>query len=243
MTERKERLDAVGKVARIMDLLCSSQHNLSIRDIERETDIPRSTVHRFLASLEEQEWIYRDIDTDQYRPGIKFFLLHRNVSFYDELIRISDPVMRNLVEKTSQTSIISVMEGKEGLCIHTVEPTMSVKFVAHKGMKIPLQSGATGKILLAYCRKEAREKILHKSGYEKAAKLRRDIDEIRLRGYAISKEEWIEHAGDISVPLFDSKGSFVAQLGIAGLATSFDGREEELLEELQEAARKIGRSL
>ena len=51
------------------------------------------------------------------------------------------------------------------------------------------------------------------------------------------------HAGDISVPLFDSRGLFVAQLGLAGLAASFDGQEEVIVEKLKDAAARIKEQL
>ena len=44
--------DAAGKIVRIMEELCLSGQPLSVRELESRTDIPRSTVHRFLAALE-----------------------------------------------------------------------------------------------------------------------------------------------------------------------------------------------
>lgn len=244
MNDQRDRLDAVGKVVHIMDLICSSDETLSIREIETRSGIPRSTVHRFLASLEQQEWVYRDTHSDSYRPGIRFFLLHNPGTFYQELTEIADPIMQSLVRSTGKTAIMSVLEGSTGLCIHTVEPLLSMKFVAHKGMNIPLHTGATGKVLLAFCRDRTRDRILSSlSDQGMARSLRNQVERIRDSGYSISKEEWIEHAGDISVPVFDPKGVFVAQLGIAGLASSFDDHEEELLELVKDAAYRIAKSL
>ncbi|SMG20162.1 IclR family transcriptional regulator [Dethiosulfovibrio salsuginis] len=244
MNDPKERLDAVGKVVQIMDLLCTSDETLTIREIETRSGIPRSTVHRFLTSLEQQEWVYRDTHSDSYRPGIRFFLLHNLGTFYQELTEIADPIMNELVKTTGKTAIMSVLEGTTGLCIHTVEPLLSMKFVAHKGMTIPLHTGATGKVLLAFCKDRTRDRILSSmTDQGRASSLRHQIETIRAQGYAVSKEEWIEHAGDISVPVFDSKGFFVAQLGIAGLASSFDDHEEELLKLVRDGASKIAKSL
>lgn len=244
MNHPKERLDSVGKVVRIMDLLCSSDETLTIREIETRSGIPRSTVHRFLSSLEQQEWVFRDTHSDSYRPGIRFFLLHNLGTFYQELTEIADPIMQKLVKDTGKTAIMSVLEGSCGLCIHTVEPLLSMKFVAHKGMTIPLHTGATGKVLLAFCQDRTRDRILSAlPDQERARSLRHQLEKIKLQGYAITKEEWIEHAGDISVPVFDPKGFFVAQLGIAGLASSFDDHEEELLKLVRDSAAQIAQSL
>ncbi|PIE53906.1 MAG: IclR family transcriptional regulator [Dethiosulfovibrio peptidovorans] len=243
MVDRRTKLDAVDKVVTIMDELCASSGPLSIREIERKTGVPRSTAHRFIASLERREWIHRDGESDRYRPGIRFFLLQRNDSFYEELVRIAHPIMERLTKSTKKTAIMSVLERDVGLCLHSVEPPMSMKFVAHKGMKIPLDVGATGKVLLAFAPERIRNDFLNSLRAERRRSLKTELDEIREQGYAFSREEWISHAGDISVPIWNTNGAFVAQLGIAGLVSSFDDREQELTQQVKEAAGEIGQAL
>ena len=75
------------------------------------------------------------------------------------------------------------------------------------------------------------------------ARLRDDLDRIRAQGYAVSREEWMPHAGDISVPLFDGRGCFAAQLGVAGIAESVLGGFAETLRRLLGAARSIRNKL
>jgi DNA-binding IclR family transcriptional regulator len=154
--------------------------------------------------------------------------------------------MEQLVRETGKTAVMSVLEGMTGLCIHHVEPKgTAVKYVAHRGMGVPVHVGATGKVLLAFCRENLRERIFAAGlpdGVDRDA-LRRQLVEIRRRGYAYSREEWMEHAGDISVPLVDGRGEFVAQLGLAGLVTSFDGQEEALVAKLKDVAIRVSRVL
>ncbi len=241
MREKREKLDAVGRIARIMELLCSAEETLTLREIESRIGIPRSTLHRLLSSLEEQEWVHREEGTEQFRPSVGFFLLNNRSLFYDELIRVASPEMETLVARTDKTCILSVLEGLEGRCIHAVDPPMAVKFVAHRGMPVPVHAGATGKVLLAFAPKRLQERIFDGGLPERidAERLKDQIEEIRRDGYAYSREEWIANAGDISVPLFDRRGLFVAQLGLAGLAASFDGREEEITASLKEASARL----
>lgn len=245
MPDKDQKLDAVGKIATVMELLCSSEETFSLREIQDRTGIPRSTLHRLLLSLEKEEWVYRDYQSERFRPGIRFFLLHNSNLFHQELIQAAAPEMERLVEETGKTAIMSVLEGSTGLCIHNVEPSRAVKYVAHRGMTIPVYAGATGKVLLAFCREKTRNLILASELPENVDKERllAQLEEIRSQGFDYSREEWMEHAGDISVPVFDSRENFVAQLGLAGLVTSFEGREETLLEKLKQAAERIGRSL
>jgi DNA-binding IclR family transcriptional regulator len=112
-------------------------------------------------------------------------------------------------------------------------------------MTVPLHAGATGKVLLAFCPEDERKRIME-SGLPDGVdvlKLRKELEDIRRQGYAYSREEWMEHVGDISVPVFDGRGRFVAQMGLAGLVTSFTGQEETLLRSLKEAAMRISTSV
>ncbi len=245
MKKLETRRDAAAKIAAVMEFLCSSGETHSLREIETHTKIPRSTLHRLLVSLERQEWVYRDGQSERFRPGVRFFLLHNSKLFHQALVRAAAPQMERLVQETGKTAVMSVLEGSTGLCIHHVEPPRGVKYVAHRGMTVPLHAGATGKVLLAFCPEDERKRILE-SGLPDGVdvlSLRKELEDIRRQGYAYSREEWMENAGDISVPVFDGRGRFVAQMGLAGLVSSFDGKEETLLRSLKEASGRIGTSV
>lgn len=237
--------DAVGKVTRIMEALVDSDVTVSIRDLAARTEIPRSTVHRFLTSLECSGWVVQDSVNGGYRPGMRFFMLSRSPDVFEELVRCARPSMIDLMENTGKTAILSVMDGNRGLCVHTEEPSEAIKFVAHKGMNIPLERSATGFVLLAYCSSERRERVFSslcgKHGSAEVENLRKRIREVQNCGFAHSREEWVPHAEDLSVPVFDSRGGFIAQLGIAGLSGTFDKINEKLLPGLRKAADRISR--
>lgn len=245
-----EKMDGAFKVTAIMEALCSSSSPMTVREVEEKTGIPKSTAHRFLTSLEERRWAFRDPGTEGYRPGIRFFLLSQESSFYDELIRAADPEMKDLVRATGNTAILSVAEGDGGLCIHSVEPLSALKVTAQRGMAIPLHAGATGKVLLAFGPREVRERVLASSlrsprgdGAASREELERELDRIRAQGFALSREEWMAHAGDVSVPLFDGRGIFVAQLGVAGIAEKVFRDFDGTLRLLKQAAEGIEREL
>ncbi len=245
-SEHDAKQDGAFKVTTIMEALCSSSSPLTVREVEERTGIPRSTVHRFLVSLEERRWVFSDPATEGYRPGIHFFLLCGTSSFYDELVKKAEPGMHRLMSETGNTAVLSVAEGTSGLCIHSVEPLSPVKFTAHRGMAIPLHAGATGKILLAHCPLEVRSAVLASplrspvdGGNIDTRALEEELLRIREQGFAFSREEWMPHAGDISVPVFDRRRVFVAQMGVAGIAENVFRNFEENLRLLREAAHNL----
>lgn len=232
--------DAVGKTVRIMETLVQADRVLSVRDIAAATGIPHSTVHRFLQALVRRGWVAQDAETGNFRAGLRFFLLNRRTSFFSELVRCACGPMKKLMEQTGKTAILSVIEGGGGLCIHTEEPPIAVKFVAREGMSVPLDRGATGLVLLAWCSETLRSRVIAENG---SSALQCRVKKIRNQGYSHSREEWMPHAEDLSVPVFDRDGIFAAQLGIAGLAGTFGSWERDLLPVLRTAAVEISSAL
>lgn len=239
------RNDAVGKVIRLMETLAHSEQVMSVRDLAAATGVPRSTAHRFLAALESYGWAAQDAESGNYRAGLRFFLLSQHPVLFEALVRSAKEPMRRLVENTGKTAILSVIEGMGGLCVHTEEPELAVKFVAREGMNVPLCAGATGLVLLAFCAHRLREQILASplkmpdGSAADVMRLRERVAEIQRAGFAHSREEWMTSAEDLSVPLCDRHGHFVAQLGIAGVAGTFGNWEDDLLPALKGAAAEI----
>lgn len=237
--------DAAGKVIRLMEALVRAGQVTSVRDLAAAAGIPRSTAHRFLMALESYGWAVQDAESGNYRAGLRFFLLNHRPVLFEALVHCAREPMRRLVERTGKTAILSVLEGAGGLCVHTEEPEIAVKFVAHEGMSVPLCAGATGLVLLAFCEQGTRERILASplkmpDGSEAdTPRLRERLAGIWRLGYAHSREEWMPSAEDLSVPLYGRNGRFVAQLGIAGVAGTFGNWEADLLPALRGAAAEI----
>lgn len=140
-----------------------------------------------------------------------------------ELTRHSHDEMVRLCEESRQTVLLLVQDGYRGICLDKVEPERTIKLVAEMGKVFPLHAAACGKILLAYAQPSLQNHILESTletytpltiTDSKALKL--EIERIRAEGKAISVEEMTYGAAEIAVPLFNSDGSLIAALSIAG---------------------------
>lgn len=228
---------------RVLSLLESLSRGAqgSLRTLEEQTGIPRSSLCRLLADLETEGWIWKD--DDRYVPGARFTLLCARLEKPTALIEASKKIMWQLAQSTEKTVLLCRREGAWGVCLHTEEPTQPVKFVAHTGMKIPLYAGATGKVLLAWAPEDLRQQVLNQLTSPLRQSLNEDLKSIRSQGYCFSQEEWIPHAADLSAPLFNAHGIFIGQLGLAGLAGTFDDQFPSLLAKLRSATEQICREI
>ena len=240
------RPNGAARVAVLMEALCASPSSCTIRELEALASLPRSTIHRLLVGLEEQGWVLQDPVTQGYRVGLRFHLLSNRGALYDALIRTAAPSMRRLMKATGNTAILSVLEGDRGYCIHTEEPPVAMKFTACRGTPVPLHAGATGKVLLAHAPRYVLHRVLARpllsprdgTPLDRSA-LEADLKRIRRQGFASSREEWMPHVGDVSVPLCDELGVCVAQLGVAGVAENIFEQLESTVRLLKETAGSL----
>ncbi len=245
MTNLKAQ-EMVRKIIEVMETLMACEGDLGIREIAERCDASKSTVHRILLILKENGWVYQDEVSKNYRIGIRFLVFANEWRTQLELVRQSAPIIEDLVEKTRQTAILSVIEEDRAVCLHKVESRNAIKLVSRIGEKTPLHATATGKALLAHASKSLQEEILTGDlrsftpfTITSPILLREEMARIREKRYAISVEEVDPGAASIGVPILGRKGQLIAGLSIAGPRFDFEGRFEEFIPLVVEAASAI----
>ena len=215
-----------------------------LRELETATHIPKSTISRLLADLEAEGWLERE--EKSYVPTVRLALLASRLDDSGAMVKWVSPLMSELAQATGKTVLFCTRHGLKGLCLHAEEPPTPVKFVAQAGMEIPLHKSATGKVLAAFAPERVRAELLAQLERDEGPLAREtlslDLEKIARHRSAFSQEEWIPHAADLSVPLFDRRGGMVGQLGLAGLAGTFSDLPQ-LLTLLTNAARALGDKL
>ncbi|MDR2175664.1 MAG: IclR family transcriptional regulator [Synergistaceae bacterium] len=234
-------MDSVKRIVALMETLLGNEGDIGIREIARLTGIPKSTVQRLLSELCENDWVIQDVRTQNYRVALHLLSFANAWRLKLELTRRARDVMDELCGESRQTILLLVQDGTKGICLHKVEPERTIKLVADVGKTFPLHAAACGKILLAFTSPSLQEKIfaLPFEQYTKAtitepSLLKKEIEQIRRDGYAISFEEMTPGAAEIAVPLLDAQKNLVAALSIAG--PRFD--MEEHLKRFEELLKK-----
>ena len=159
--------------------------------------------------------------------------------------------MEELTATTRETTYLSITDDLYGIIVEKVESPQSIRLFEPLGARIPLNRGASRKVLLAYLPNDTIDRL--KSAGLLAPKtsstvtdtnvLRRQLAIIRTQGYASTSGENTPGAGAIAVPLRDWNNAVVASLSIAGPLERFKPRVPELRELLMAAGRAISGAL
>jgi DNA-binding IclR family transcriptional regulator len=218
----KSGLRTVERALSVLESFTAEETECSLADLARKLRLSKATVSRLLSTLLKHGYIDRTPDGSKYCLGVKLFYLGSIVAKTMKLREVALPIMYELRDATEETVHLNIVDGNQRLCIECVEGRHELKVTTHVGQRSPLHAGASAKVLLAYQDTETIEKILSRSRLSRITsttitepeKLRKELEEIRNRGYAVSRGERIHGVVALSAPVRDRTGSVVASLSV-----------------------------
>jgi DNA-binding IclR family transcriptional regulator len=227
--DRVDAVNSVVKAIRILDTLRSAGP-LTFSEAQRALDLPKSTVHKILATLEQEDLVRRDRETGRYSLGVKLIELGSGARAQLEFRKIALPLMQELSEAIDCTVHLSVLSHRDVMPVEAFESGSKTwpQYLFHGGVGIPapLHATAAGKAILAYLDDGAVDEALGSGPLARhtshtivdRSKLRDELARIRKRGYAVSEGEHVELVWGVAAPIRDHDGRVVASLSALGIA-------------------------
>ena len=203
-----------------MLLTVADRGEIRADDLAALLDMPLSTAYRYLRTLGEFGFV--DRHDGRYRLGPRLLIGTSGSSISSEqLIRLSDPVLRMLVDETGETALVVRRVGLSAMCLHQVESPKGMRVAFEPGGMTPLHAGALSRVLLAYAPQEILNEVIDQ-GLDPVTPatpsenvLQQALAEIRSAGIAISDGELIEGTVAAAVPILRQDG-IVGALGVTG---------------------------
>jgi DNA-binding IclR family transcriptional regulator len=240
------------KAAAIIDLLADRDNPVSLTVMAGELGIAKSTLHGILATLNSIGYVNKDPESGDYRLGLHLFEIGNAISRKLDERRIAAPYMETLAKKTGETAHLAVLEDGEVLYLNKQESNSSIRIITESGLKLPVHCSGLGKALLSGLSDDEIIALLGKKGMTKytettitnANDLVKEIDEVRRKGYASDKQEFMIGLRCVAAPIHNINGKVTCAISISGPISRMTG---DLLEakrtHLMKAARSISRKL
>ena len=242
------KIQTLDRMAAILDCFSLDKPALGVREVARETTLSPSTVGRIMAYMKEMGILNQDTETHLYMMGSKVLAWAGIYMVTSDVRTIALPVMVRLQEHTRETISLYILEGSERVCVERLESPETVRIVARIGRRIPLYAGSAGKVFLAFMPENRREMILQDIDLVPMTArtitdvdaLRANLSQIREKGYAVSRGEWIIDASGTAAPIFDQRGQITAAISISGPGQRFtDEKIKEMADLLIKEAAQI----
>jgi len=228
-----------------------AQRPAGVTAIAEGVQLPKSTVARLLATLEQVDAVER-FDGVRWRIGPGVAALTSAASPERNLISIAHPFLAGLVAELGEDAGLGLPDGNDVLYVDQVESDNPVQVRDWTGTRAPMHSVPSGLVLLAEWPEDALAAYLAE-GLEgrtrktvtDAARLRLRLAEVRERGYAWGLEEFAEGIDSVAAPVRDARGKAIAAIHVHGPAYRFPkvGEEARVAGAVLAAAHTISRLL
>jgi DNA-binding IclR family transcriptional regulator len=187
-----------------------------------ELDMPTSTIHDHLQTLVHEGYLVNDDNT--YRVGARFLELGEQARDRMKVYNVARPEVDDLATETGEHANLMIEEHGWGIFLYKATGEDAVQLDTHAGMRVPLQTTAMGKAILAYRPREEATDILDRHGLPKVTdntitdreELFEGLSTIRERGYALDNQERIEGMRCVAAPITDSDDRAIAALSVSG---------------------------
>lgn len=247
------RPDAVTTVETSLELLDGLQElgGATISALATHHDLAKSTVHRHLHTLYENEYVVRDGDV--YHVSLKFLSVGGVAKNRNPLWERVRPVISKLAEQTGERALFTVEEHGRGFFIHRHTGENAVPTSRQSLRSYGLHSIASGKAILAHLPRPRVEEILADKGLPAATdntitdqdELFEALERVRRNGIAFNDAESIEGLRAVAVPLMGADETVHGAISVSGSNHRLTGSyyEEELPNLLYRTANELELSI
>lgn len=185
----------------------------------------------------------------RYRLGVSAIELGRRATASTDLQATSLKVLESIAAESGETVLLTAIspDRRTSVCLERVESRKPLRLSVLPGLRVPLHAGASQKALLAYMSDvdlhafiDGGLPTLCDATITDPIRLKKELKNIRRRGWATSYQETNLGLWGIAITLLSADANPVAAVGLAGPRARLPkSRIPEVLKLLDEGARAI----
>lgn len=203
---------------RVLESFSIDEPVLGVTEIARRVHQHKSTVSRILATLEQAGYVEREEANGRYRLGLGLIALAGPLLANLDVRRVALGSLRQLSERTGETSALMVWNGHESVVVEQVQSPKQVKHTAAIGTRYDSYESASVKVFLAALPTDEVNRLFERrllAGTYDAHTLESYLSELRQvaeQGYAVNDGRTSVEEVGVAAPVRDYRGSVVGTL-------------------------------
>ncbi|NED96375.1 IclR family transcriptional regulator [Phytoactinopolyspora alkaliphila] len=220
---------------------------LTVSEVARHLGRERSQVSRMLKVLAASGLLEQDQETRAYRLGWRMYHLAGRAGD-QRLLALATPALRDLVARTRETALISVLQGNRSFTVARESSMQSVQAGGWVGRTSPLHSCASGRALMLHMSDEDVANLVHGDlqgaglGPRAPESMRSVIDLIRqerARGFTVAIDELEDGLTSVGAPITSATGETLAAINVSGPTSRLARHVEGIGPQLVLTARHV----
>ncbi|WP_297777780.1 IclR family transcriptional regulator [uncultured Roseovarius sp.] len=189
-------------------------------EVNAAIGLPKPTIHRLFATLEEEGFLQRDLDGRSYSPGPRLRTLAGGVLSSLRIRTARQAVLQRLSRQIGETCNIALPDRDAMIYLERIETEWPLRIQLPIGTRVPFYCTASGKMYLSTL---ARSHLMRYLGATDLAArtlntltdpdaLLQEIQQVRVQGYSLDREEFMEDMIALAVPILDVNDRLMATL-------------------------------
>lgn len=187
----------VGKALDVLDMVASAGRPIRFSDLLVQSRYPKATLYRFLQTLTNQGMLSHDEETGAYALGVRLVRLAHAAWTQSSLAPLARPYLDELAAESGETIHLAQMDLGQVLYVDKRNAKRPVEMFSSAGKVGPAYCTGVGKAMLAFLPQDALDAALARQSFhpftaqtlDTPAKLKTELQAIRIRGHAFDREE------------------------------------------------------
>lgn len=242
-----EFVQAFGRGLAVVAAFDAENPQMTLSDAARRAGVTRAAARRLLHTLVQLGYVRVEDRYFTLTPKI----LELGYSYLSALglPEIGLPYLRQVAETVKESAYMTVLDGKETVCVAAVPMRRIWNASITVGTRLPAYATAAGRAILAFEDESTVDEFLATADLKQVTpftttdpdELREALAKAREQGYSVVDDELEEGLRTVAVPVLDPAGQVLASLSVSTLArpAATAGARKKMAPALQEARAGI----
>jgi DNA-binding IclR family transcriptional regulator len=217
-------------------------------EVNAELELPKPTIHRLFATLEEEGFVQRDMDGRTFSPGPRMRRLAASTMSSRRIRTARQAILKRLSREIGETCNIALPDRDAMLYLERVETEWPLRIQLAEGTRVPFHCTASGKMYLSSLAPNHLDRYLNatdltartENTITDRAALLAELKDIAQNGFSIDRAEFMEDMIAVAVPILETNGRLMATLSVHAPKQRFDSdRALHHLDGLRAAASEL----
>jgi len=227
--------NSTSRTIDIIQLLSSKKKPITLTEISKALEIPKSSTLEILNTLVSKDIIAcGEEGTKTFKIGWKLLEMTVFTLSQNDLHKEARSHLEELAHQTGETVFLAIEDSGQMVYLDKVEGSSMIRATAALGSRVPMHCGALGKAFLAALPDSRIAELtseLELKPYTPHtttcyADLLEEIKRIRKQGYAVDNEEYLPDIFCLGAPVFNQLDQPIASISIAMPAHKLDKRQK-----------------
>ncbi|KMK68537.1 IclR family transcriptional regulator [Puniceibacterium sp. IMCC21224] len=242
----KRQVPAVTRALAILRFLARSPEPKGVNPIARELGLIPSTCLHILRVLQDEGLVDFDSNTKLYSIGIGILPLARSALLRNTFSTLIQPRLSDLSVKFGVTSIATQLaEPGQMVVVALSQSTLPFRLQVDLGSRFPALISATGRLFAAF---NMADSDALRTGFNKLVwdhppsfeSWTEQVEEARMRGYAVDQGTYISGVTVVAVPVFGTSGKMTRSIVAIGISERLKDKQiPKLVKEMQSIRDRI----